>query len=134
MRQDLGRIPTTHTGSLPRSPEQQAILRAREEQRDVAPQALQENARQAVVEIVRKQTETGLDVVNDGEQGRAQYATYVKDRLHGFEGERGFRTWDRLEDRDFPEWASTRPPSGSQTVPQPVCTGPISWNDFGAVQ
>ena len=134
MKKSEAGILTTHTGSLPRSPEQQAILRAREEQRDVTPQALQENARQAVAEIVRRQTDTGLDVINDGEQGRAQYATYVKDRLHGFEGERGFRTWDRLEDRDFPEWASTRPPSGSQTVPQPVCTGPIAWKDFEAVQ
>jgi 5-methyltetrahydropteroyltriglutamate--homocysteine methyltransferase len=128
------RILTTHTGSLPRSPEQQAILRAREEQRGYDPQTLQASARQAVFEIVQRQTETGLDVINDGEQGRAQYATYVKDRLHGFEGERGFRNWDRLEDKDFPEWASARPPSGSQMVPQPVCTGPISWMNFDAVQ
>jgi len=128
------RILTTHTGSLPRSPEQQALLRAREEQRDYGPQELEASARQAVFDIVKMQTETGLDVINDGEQGRAQYATYVKDRLHGFEGERQFRNWERLEDRDFPEWASTRPPSGSQMVPQPVCTGPISWKDFGAVQ
>jgi 5-methyltetrahydropteroyltriglutamate--homocysteine methyltransferase len=65
------RILTTHTGSLPRSPEQQALLRAREEQRDYDPQALQASARQAVIDIVKTQTETGLDVVNDGEQGRA---------------------------------------------------------------
>ncbi len=110
------------------------MLRAREEQRDYDSQALQASARQAVFEVVKMQTDTGLDVINDGEQGRAQYATYVKDRLHGFEGERQIRNWDRLEDRDFPEWASNRPPSGSQMVPQPVCTGSISWKDFGAVQ
>jgi 5-methyltetrahydropteroyltriglutamate--homocysteine methyltransferase len=124
---------TTHTGSLPRSPEQQALLRAREEQRDYDDAVLQSSARQAVFDIVKRQTATGLDVINDGEQGRAQYATYVKERLNGFEGERQFRTWDRLEDRDFPEWAAARPPSGSQMVPQAVCTGPISWRDFGAV-
>jgi 5-methyltetrahydropteroyltriglutamate--homocysteine methyltransferase len=134
MKKSEAGILTTHTGSLPRSPEQQTILRAREEQRDYDPRALQESARQAVIESVKMQTDIGLDVINDGEQGRAQYATYVKDRLYGFEGERGFRNWDRLEDRDFPEWASTRPLSGSQMVPQPLCTGPIAWKDFAAVQ
>jgi 5-methyltetrahydropteroyltriglutamate--homocysteine methyltransferase len=134
LKRSESRILTTHTGSLPRSPEQQEFLRAREEQRDYDPQELEASARRAVFDIVKMQTETGLDVINDGEQGRAQYTTYVKDRLNGFEGERQFRNWDRLEDRDFPEWASTRPPSGTQMVPQPVCTGPISWRDFGAVQ
>jgi 5-methyltetrahydropteroyltriglutamate--homocysteine methyltransferase len=134
LKRSEARILTTHTGSLPRSPEQQEILRAREEQRDYDPQELEASARRAVFDIVKMQTETGLDVINDGEQGRAQYATYVKDRLNGFEGERQIRSWDRLEDKDFPEWASTRPPSGTQMVPQPVCTGPISWKDFGAVQ
>ncbi len=68
MQRSDSRILTTHTGSLPRSPEQQTMLRAREEQRDYDSQALQASARQAVFEVVKMQTDTGLDVINDGEQ------------------------------------------------------------------
>jgi 5-methyltetrahydropteroyltriglutamate--homocysteine methyltransferase len=52
------------------------------------------------------QLDTGLDVINDGEQGRSQYATYVKERLSGFEGERLVRARPRLDDLDFPEYAT----------------------------
>ena len=64
MKRSASRILTTHTGSLPRSPEQQALLRAREEQRDYDAEALQSSARQAVFDIVKLQTATGLDVIN----------------------------------------------------------------------
>ncbi len=90
------------------------------------------STREAVAEVVKMQIDTGIDVINDGEQGRSQYATYVKERLSGFEGEWKVRVWDRLDDRDFPEYAEVRP-KGSQLMPQPVCTGPIAWADFGAV-
>lgn len=43
--------------------------------------------REAVTAIVRQQRELGVDVVNDGEQGNISYATYVKERLTGFDGE-----------------------------------------------
>jgi 5-methyltetrahydropteroyltriglutamate--homocysteine methyltransferase len=72
LKRSESRILTTHTGSLPRSPEQQEFLRAREEQRDYDPQELEASARRAVFDIVKMQTETGLDVINDSEQGRAQ--------------------------------------------------------------
>jgi 5-methyltetrahydropteroyltriglutamate--homocysteine methyltransferase len=134
MKRSESRILTTHTGSLPRSPEQQELLRAREEQRGVDPKVMEERVRQAVADIVKMQTDTGITVVNDGEQGRAQYATYVKDRLTGFDGERRISNWDRLDDKDFPEWAATRTPSATQTVPQAICSGPVAWKDFDAVQ
>ena len=41
----------------------------------------------AVAEVVRKQVDAGVDVLNDGEQSKFSYSTYVKDRLTGFEGE-----------------------------------------------
>ena len=89
--------------------------------------------REAVAEVVKRQIDTGIDVINDGEQGRSQYATYVKERLTGYEGESKVQVWERLDDRDFPEYAEVRP-KGSQLMPQPVCTGPIAWRDFDAVQ
>ncbi len=133
MKRSTSRILTTHTGSLPRSPRQQEILLAREERRQLDPSAFDASVQDAVSEVVKMQTDIGLDVINDGEQGRSQYATYVKERLTGFEGERQIRSWTRLEDLDFPEYAKTRQPSGSALIPQPVCTGPIAWKDFEAV-
>jgi 5-methyltetrahydropteroyltriglutamate--homocysteine methyltransferase len=133
LKRSESRILTTHTGSLPRSPEQQQALLQREERREYDPNALEASIRGAVAEVVKMQTDAGIDVINDGEQGRSQYATYVKERLTGYEGEPKVQTWDRLDDRDFPEYAKVRP-MGSQLMPQPVCTGPIAWKDFGAAR
>ena len=133
MKRSESRILTTHTGSLPRSPAQQDVLLAREERREFDPNALDASVREAVAEVVKMQMDTGIDVINDGEQARSQYATYVKERLSGYEGEPKVQVWDRLDDRDFPEYAEVRP-KGSQLMPQPVCSGPIAWKDFGAVQ
>src|SRR5262249_39201069 len=80
------RILTTHVGSLPRPEGLVALLR----QHDAAGSpagALAARARSAVDDAVRAQVAAGIDIVNDGEQGRTDYSTYVKDRLTGFEGE-----------------------------------------------
>ena len=134
MKRSTSRILTTHTGSLPRPPGLQDLLLSRDERREVNPGAFNEGVREAVAEVVKKQTDIGLDVINDGEQGRAQYATYVKDRLTGFEGERLIRSRQRLDDMDFPDYANQRSQSSSTTIPQPACTGPIAWKDWPAVQ
>jgi 5-methyltetrahydropteroyltriglutamate--homocysteine methyltransferase len=133
LKRSESRILTTHTGSLPRSPAQQDVLQVREERREFDPNAMDASIREAVAEVVKMQTDTGLDIINDGEQGRSQYATYVKERLTGYEGEPKVQAWERLDDRDFPEYAEVRP-KGSQLIPQPVCSGPIAWKDFAAVQ
>jgi len=134
MKRSTSRILTTHTGSLPRPPKLQDLLREREEQRQSDAAALDGGAREAVVEVVAKQAEIGVDVINDGEQGKAQYATYVKQRLTGFEGEREVRTRPRLDDADFPEFAAQQTHLSSRNMPQPACTGPIAWKDWPAVQ
>ena len=134
MKRSTSKILTTHTGSLPRSPELQDLLREREEGR--APDAAKFEAAisQAVSFVVQKQTGAGVDVVNDGEQGKAQYATYIKERLTGFEGERMVRRRPRLDDDDFPEFAETQTHMSSRNMAQPACTGPIAWKDFPVVQ
>src|SRR5438046_8865019 len=63
------------------------MMFAREEGVPVDPAALAARVGSAVDEIVRRQVECGLDVVNDGEMSKPSYATYIKDRLHGFGGE-----------------------------------------------
>ena len=134
MKRSTSRILTTHTGSLPRSPELQELLRDREEQRGFDGNQFQAGVRNAVGEVVARQQDTGIDVVNDGEQGRSQYATYVKERLNGFDGERLVRARPRLDDNDFPEYAATQTSLSSRNMPQPACTGPISWKDWPAIQ
>ena len=134
MKRSTSRILTTHTGSLPRSPELQELLREREEQRGFDGNLFQDGVRNAVSEVVSRQQNIGLDVVNDGEQGRSQYATYVKERLNGFEGERLVRSRPRLDDADFPDYAATQTAMSSRNMPQPACTGPISWKDWPAAE
>ena len=134
MKRSASRILTTHTGSLPRSPELQDLLRVREDQQSFDEASFQSSIRDAVGDILDRQQNAGIDVVNDGEQGRSQYATYVKERLTGFEGERVVRSRPRLDDADFPEFAATQTSMSSRNMPQPACTGPIGWKDWPAVE
>lgn len=131
MQRSTSHLLTTHTGSLPRSLRLQELLRQREERQSYDPAVLDAGIRQGVADIVQRQVEIGLDVVNDGEQGRSQYAAYVKERLTGFEGERVMRARPRLGDSDFPNFVATH--QSSTALPQPACTGPIAWKDFAAV-
>ena len=134
MKRSASRILTTHTGSLPRSPALQELLRERENGASFDPDQFAAGVRDAVSDVVARQQTIGVDVVNDGEQGRAQYATYVKERLTGFEGERLVRSHPRLDDADFPEFAAAQTHLSSRNMPQPACTGPISWKDWPAVE
>ena len=121
MKRSTSRILTTHTGSLPRSRELQELLRQREEHHPLDQAVFAEGIRTAVADVVQQQTAIGLDVINDGEQERSQYATYVKERLAGFAGERLIRARPRLGDTDFPDFAATS--QTSTAIPQPACTG-----------
>ena len=107
---------------------------AREAGEPVDPERFREVGRDAVEEIVDRQLEVGLDVINDGEQTKPSYATYVIDRLTGFDGERRKSFPKRLDSADFPDWARSRAPRGLAALRVPTCTGPISWSDFEAVR
>ena len=86
-----------------------------------------------MAEVVRKQTDAGITVVNDGELSKPSYATYVKDRLNGFDG-----TSQPLQYRDlvdFPEMAKrVFGDPGRSRRKTPACTGPISLRDPAAAQ
>jgi 5-methyltetrahydropteroyltriglutamate--homocysteine methyltransferase len=86
MKRSTERFLTTHTGSLPRPEELIRAMYAKEEGVPVDPAALERRIASAVLEVVRKQAEAGVDVVNDGEMSKPSYATYIKDRLEGFGG------------------------------------------------
>jgi 5-methyltetrahydropteroyltriglutamate--homocysteine methyltransferase len=71
-------------------------------------------------------------VVNDGEQGKVGYSTYVTERLTGFDGESEVGL-TLVEARRFPEYFQQRV-SGPATIKRPACTGPITWRGDAQVQ
>ncbi len=137
MKQSIDHILTTHTGSLPRPPDMLGLLV--EEQQTRQRTGLSERSqpedsvRDAVREVFNRQVETGLDVVNDGEQGRVDYTVYVKDRLTGYDGE-STPLGGMTDDVEFPELAELLKPFASPFQVRPTCTGPIDWMDWPAVE
>jgi 5-methyltetrahydropteroyltriglutamate--homocysteine methyltransferase len=128
MKRSTERFLTTHTGSLPRPDDLVRMMFAREEGVPVDRAALAARIRSGVADVVRKQTEVGLDVINDGELSKPSYATYIKDRLHGFGGESHPLAYQDLV--DFPELAKrVFGDPGRSRRKTPACDGPISVRD-----
>jgi 5-methyltetrahydropteroyltriglutamate--homocysteine methyltransferase len=129
MKRSTERILTTHTGSLPRAWDLTATLEALDAGTLPDPAAFDARVHSAVAAVVRQQVETGIDIINDGEQGKVGYSTYVRHRLTGFGGESAMPI--RADWADFPEAAARQ---GRSTVIRPACNGPIAWKDTAAVQ
>jgi 5-methyltetrahydropteroyltriglutamate--homocysteine methyltransferase len=132
MKHSSERILTTHVGSLPRPAELAADMIAQDRGQLSAEDTaeLPAKIRTAVEELVRRQTETGIDVVNDGEASKIGYATYVRERLSGFEGtSRGLTIWDL---HDVPEFAQ-RSLAGLDPS-TPACTGPVAYHGHAALE
>ena len=133
MQASTERILTTHTGSLPRPEHLVQLMFAREEGQPVDAAELSEQIGAAVSGIVRRQVEVGLDVVSDGEMSKPGYATYVKDRLTGFEGEsQEFRYQDVAEFPELNRRVFSDP--GRARRKMPACIAPISVRDASAAQ
>ena len=113
-------ILTTHIGSLPRPDDLMALLRDQDAGRPSDPAAFDARVRAAVDDIVRTQVATGLDIVNDGEQGKVDYSTYVKSRFTGFEGEEAAMPMG-ADLKDFPEFAERTRTAASER--RPMCSG-----------
>ncbi len=128
MKRSSDRILTTHAGSLPRPPDLLDLV-----QRDGAKVFDEtdnaERLRKAVNEIVRKQAELGIDVIDDGEFGKPSFVSYINERLGGYEvntvaGPRNQWASSR-EGLSFPEfYAQTHVASRHAHM---VCTGPITY-------
>lgn len=126
------RILSTHTGSLPRPDDLIQIMWALGDGIPVDQAALEARIESAVGEIVAKQVAAGVAVINDGEMSKPSYATYVKDRLGGFEGE-SVQNYHFQDLVDFPrsqEIVAGNPGRRKRTAP--ACTGPITVKDAHA--
>lgn len=129
MKRSVDRILTTHTGSLPRPAHLLEAMYAKEDGQAQL-KDVEAGIRDAVGEVVRRQAEVGIDVLNDGEMSKIGYATYVKDRLTGFEGESAMM--NLADVADFPEWGQRlfgELGKGMSYVRTPACVGPIEVKD-----
>jgi len=122
------RILTTHVGSLPRPEPVIELLFSQDRGDERDPAIVDEVLQQGVNEVVRLQHDAGLDMVSDGEMSKISYATYIRHRLTGFDGDSPRPTPQDLD--DFPllrdQLVSDR---HSPTYRRPVCTGPIGIKD-----
>jgi 5-methyltetrahydropteroyltriglutamate--homocysteine methyltransferase len=133
MRRSTDQFLTTHTGSLPRPADLIQIMFAKQDGVPIDKAAFENRMQNAVHEIVQRQVDAGISVVNDGEAPKPSYATYVKDRLTGFGGSGNTYVFQDLV--EFPELAQrVFADPGRARRKAPACTGPIAMADADAVQ
>jgi 5-methyltetrahydropteroyltriglutamate--homocysteine methyltransferase len=130
VKRSTHRILTTHTGSLPRPAGVVELMLAEWKAPGSRKAELAAAVREAVADVVAKQVAAGIDVINDGEQGRADYTVHVKDRLTGFEGDS--TTPLGTGEPEFPELAQILSQFASPFQHRPACSGPVAWRDFPA--
>ena len=161
MKNSRDRILTTHAGSLPRPDDLIEANRARESGAATDERRFREQLRSAVVEVVRRQREIGLDIPGDGEYGKSMgqrvnyraWWSYSFQRLGGLQlGQQGL--YDMPARRSRPgevvltsfgdrrdRWrfaaAYSDPDSGVSTGPRasvwPVCVGPLTYTGHEAI-
>jgi len=124
------RILSTHVGSLPRSKVVTDTVFAQEKGETVT--GANEIIRQAVDDVVAKQVQHGIDIVSDGEMSKISYATYIKDRITGFDGDSERQPPSDLE--EFPGFLKRQASSGgTPSYRRPCCVGDIRVKDMGPV-
>jgi 5-methyltetrahydropteroyltriglutamate--homocysteine methyltransferase len=132
VKRSTERILTTHTGSLPRPPRVVELMLGEQKNPGSNAAELDRAVTAAVAEMVEKQIACGLDIINDGEQGRTDYTTHVKDRLTGFEGPSSPPLG--TGEPDFPELSAMLAYFASPFQHRPACSGAVAWKDFAALE
>jgi 5-methyltetrahydropteroyltriglutamate--homocysteine methyltransferase len=140
MKRSVDRILTTHVGSLIRPPQLQEFLRAKQAGKSYDKSAYDACLKSSVAEVVRHQSEAGVDVVSDGEFGKSiSWSQYVLERLSGFERRQikpGANPFTRGVDREkFAEfYAELDAREGVATTIEAVCVGPIAYTGQAELQ
>ena len=140
MRHSSNRILTTHVGSLARPANVLDLLWAKERREAYDTGVFESAVRDAVTGIVTRQRDLGIDVVNDGEQSKSSFLTYIAERLTGFSPseKQGEDLW--VESREtiaFPEFYDAHRKAREGLVAKPVklvCTGPVSYCGHAALK
>ena len=121
----MERILTTHVGSLPRSAEVTDLVFTRERGEPVDQSEFAEVMLAAVDAVVARQVAAGIDLVSDGEMSKISYATYIKDRVTGFDGDSPRTPPADLE--EFPAFLARQAKGGgTPTYRRPRCVGAVT--------
>jgi 5-methyltetrahydropteroyltriglutamate--homocysteine methyltransferase len=147
MKRSTAGILTTHCGSLPRPRELLAPLHAKDGGDAYDADDLARRVRSSVIEVVRKQADLGIDVVDDGEHSKSSFAHYARARIGGLERRNepprylGTPTRDALAFPGVYEEMRVMFNARAEKIGKPrgllamVCTGPIKYigqNDLKA--
>lgn len=120
----MAKIKTTHVGSLPRTQDVVDLIFARENKQPFDPSQFDTIMTSACAETVKRQSEAGIDIVSDGETSKISYATYVKDRYTGFDGDSPRNAPADL--KQFPGFLKRlADDGGTPTYARPMCVGEV---------
>ena len=134
VRSSDDRILVTHVGSLPRGEALNELLIRSELGEGVNRGELDATIERRVAEVYRRQLDAGIDIPNDGEQGRVGFQTYVAERMSGFGGESNRRR--PQEFADFPQFAEMlmkRFPRRGKQFNAPEAIADVHYKDLSAI-
>lgn len=134
MRLSSEKILTTHTGSLPRGEPLSSMLLQQEQGKSVDAAKLNETIDARVAHVLKKQVEAGIDIANDGEQGRVGFQTYILQRMSGFGGV-SKRPYGKefTQFADFTQRMMARIPNHSKVFDAPQAVADIKYQDTKAI-
>ncbi len=134
MRTSTDRILTTHVGSLPRPLELLPLLQAESRGEPVDRSQMEVLLEKAVSDVIARQVEAGIDIVNDGEMSKIAYTFYVRRCLTGIVAGppgsgAGAENADFIAHPDFAAQVRRRSGTLGQRVDLPVCIGPVKYDN-----
>ena len=126
-------IKTTHVGSLPRTQKVVDFIFAREKKISFSQEDFDKAMSEAVLETVKKQVKAGINIVSDGETSKISYATYVKDRYTGFDGDSPRNAPADLQ--QFPSFLKRlADDGGTPQYSRPMCVGEVKSKGQGELE
>ncbi len=126
-------IKTTHVGSLPRTQKVVDFIFAREKKISFSQEEFDKVMSEAVLETVKKQVKAGINIVSDGETSKISYATYVKDRYTGFDGDSPRNAPADL--KQFPSFLKRlADDGGTPQYSRPMCVGEVKSKGQGELE
>ena len=129
----MSKVLTTHVGSLPRTQDVVDFIFARENKESYDADAFDAAMTAAVSETVKKQVDAGIDIVSDGETSKISYATYVKDRYTGFDGDSPRNAPADL--KEFPSFLKRlADDGGTPQYARPMCVGEVKSKGQGELE
>ncbi len=135
MKRSQNRILTTHVGSLVR-PAELRLLAAAAEKDSSCREAYGRALAGAITEVVRKQVDAGIDIVNDGEFAKSSWSAYVLQRISGFEirpDQLRPLLWLGRDLERFKDFIVKELPRAATGAPTEACTGPIAYKDTAPI-